>query len=90
MEKNKPDKIKDFLTYFLVERNNAGNEKWEQSLQRQNIVPHQSNDSYAVCFTKLALNSLLSLSYIFFFIVLLKSTCLSNFVLRPTENICLP
>ena len=47
MEKNKPDKIKDFLTYFLVERNNAGNEKWEQSLQRQNIVPHQSNDSYA-------------------------------------------
>lgn len=66
MEKNKPDKIKDFLTYFLVERNNAGNEKWEQSLQRQNIVPHQSNDSYAVCFTKLALNSLLSLLYIFF------------------------
>ena len=66
MEKNKPDKIKDFLTYFLVERNNAGNEKCEQSLPRQNIVPHQSNDSYAVCFTKLALNSLLSLSYIFF------------------------
>ena len=66
MEKDKPDKIKDFLTYFLVERNNAGNEKWEQSLQRQNIVPHQSNDSYAVCFTKLALNSLLSLFYIFF------------------------
>ena len=66
MEKDKPDKIKDFLTYFLVERNNAGNEKWEQSLQRQNIVPHQSNDSYAVCFTKLALNSLLSLLYIFF------------------------
>ena len=66
MEKNKPDKIKDFLTYFLVERNNAGNEKWEQSLQRQNIVPHQSNDSYAVCFTKLALNSSLSLLFIFF------------------------